>query len=306
MARHQSLASMRNEVHRFCGVIDRFGSFSRKGQTIHALCVRDLHLAASGQPLVPDHWWFHAREVWAQAGPRVDDTVLFTAKVQRTTKAWDDPQPHIHDHSGRARQQVVGFACAPRSVVVMRRPNGYSRQLMARENALAEREVHLCETSQHLDRLSSHYTSLLERHQNFERQLADSLRVQQQLQQRLAGAVALAFSTGGLGVMALMARFQSTAQPCRAELPTAQRSDSRLLNGDPSCSRLPGADSTGTTADASPTVSEWRQGRFGSLSPWAIASASVAGNGKRPQQPQALGLQESQPIPQQVAARLCA
>jgi hypothetical protein len=128
---------MHNEVHRFCGVIDRFGSFSRKGQTIHALRVRDLRLAASGQPLDPDHWWFHVREVWTQASPRVDDTVLFTAKVQRTTKGWDDPQPHSHDHSGRRREQVVGFVSAPRSVVVVRRPNGHSRQLMALENALA-------------------------------------------------------------------------------------------------------------------------------------------------------------------------
>ena len=159
MNRPQLLAALRNEVHRFTGVIDRFGSFPQNGTTIRTLCLRELRLASTQQLLEPEHWWFSHRQIWSEAGIRIGDTVLFTAKVQRCTKGWHDPQATC---SANPRRQVMGFGATPRSVVVIRRHDGDRPQLASLEEALAE-----CQRS---------YASLLQRHQALQQELSQPAR----------------------------------------------------------------------------------------------------------------------------------
>jgi len=235
MPRPVPLASLRTEVHRFIGVVDRFGSCPTKVDQAQTVCLRNMRLADSGQPLELDHWWFQLREVWTQAGIRVGDTVLITAKVQQATKGRHDPHQH---HLGNPRRQVVGFASTPRSVVVLRRRQGYRHDLVTLEEALAQRDTHLSEALQEKERLSLHYTSLLKRQQELqqelqqmqitcsqlEQQLTDNQLLRQfqlrQLGRRLVVTAALTFSVGGLGAAGLMAALQRSgpASPQQAAL----------------------------------------------------------------------------------------
>jgi hypothetical protein len=235
MTRPVPLASLRTEVHRFTGVVDRFGSCPTKDDQAQTVCLRNLRQADNGQPLEPDHWWFQLREVWTQAGIRVGDTVLFTAKVQQATKGRHDPHQH---YLGNPRRQVVGFASTPRSVVVLRRRQGYRHQLDTLEKALAQRDTHLSEALQEKEQLSLHYASLLEQKLGLEQelqqgqatcgqleqQLADSQRQRllqrRQLGRRLVVTAALTFSVGGLGGAGLMAALQRSgpASPQQAAL----------------------------------------------------------------------------------------
>lgn len=212
MTRPVPLASLRTEVHRFTGVVDRFGSCPTKVDQAQTVCLRNLCLADSGQPVKPEHWWFQLREVWTQAGIRVGDTVLFTVKVQRASKGRHGVPSH---HPDNPRRQVVGFASTPRSVVVLRRRQGYRHQLDTLEQALAQRDTHLSEALQEKEQLSRHYASLLERQQGLEQQLADNqqqrLLQRRQLRRRLAFTAALTFSAGGLGGAGLMAALQRSA-----------------------------------------------------------------------------------------------
>ena len=73
-------ALLQQQVHRFIGVIDRFGSFVVSGDINHTVCVHDLCLASSPQSLEPGHWWFPLHEIWLQASIQLGDNVLYTAK----------------------------------------------------------------------------------------------------------------------------------------------------------------------------------------------------------------------------------
>jgi hypothetical protein len=111
---------LHREVHRFRGVVDRFGSFVSGPGTIHTVCIRGLHHARSNRPLLPAHCWFRLREVWTTAGIQPGDEVIFTAKVQRCSKGLDQhgqPQPI----AVRERRQVIGIGSKVRDVVVSRR-----------------------------------------------------------------------------------------------------------------------------------------------------------------------------------------
>jgi len=144
-----ALQSLHGQIHRFTGVIDRLGGFPQSGRIIQTLCVRELRLASTDQPVTPDHWWFRLREDWAQTGIEPGDTVLFTAKVQRCTKGWDQP---IAPDGGprRRRQQVVGLGGRIRDVVVTQRVqrhsvvvSGLQEQVRSQALLLAEAEADL-------------------------------------------------------------------------------------------------------------------------------------------------------------------
>ncbi|WP_338442228.1 hypothetical protein VZG28_04370 [Synechococcus elongatus IITB4] len=118
MKPHLSLKSLRGQVHRFTGVVDRVSRFSTAEGWQETMCIRDLHLADSNRPIQPDHWWFKLRECWLAAGVQSGDRVLFTAKVQYCTKGLDGPEVQNSDNP---RRKVIGFGSKPRSVVILQR-----------------------------------------------------------------------------------------------------------------------------------------------------------------------------------------
>lgn len=159
------LASLRSEVHRFTGVVARIGSFSRSGETEHTICIRNLRLADRDQVLDLDHWWFRLREVWTEAGVRVGDTVLITAKVQRCSKGFSDPAGAcLASRNGRSRlrEQVVGFGSCPRSVVVLRRRQTTNRLVEELASDKACSVAQLAEAEADLQRLQQHRQALLD------------------------------------------------------------------------------------------------------------------------------------------------
>lgn len=105
---------------RLRGVVDRFGGFQQQVRIIHTLCVRDLEVAASEQPISPDHWWFRLRQNWSEAGIQAGDTVLFTAKVRACCKGHQDPEL-LGVVTVRGRERVVGLAGEVRELVIQLR-----------------------------------------------------------------------------------------------------------------------------------------------------------------------------------------
>jgi len=111
-----NLSAIHGEVHRFEGVIDRFGSAVKATGIIQTVCVRDLRHSRTGQSLSVDHWWFRMRQEWMQLPLMPGDRVLFTAKVQRCTKGWD-----LVEQDGSlapGRRQMVGFGSRVRDLVI--------------------------------------------------------------------------------------------------------------------------------------------------------------------------------------------
>ena len=50
-----SIHGLKGQVLRLRGVVDRFGGFEQQGVVQQTVCVRNLELASSGQPIDPDH-----------------------------------------------------------------------------------------------------------------------------------------------------------------------------------------------------------------------------------------------------------
>ena len=201
--RSLDLTSIHGEVHRFTGVVDRFGSYEERGSTIHTLCIRELRLDSSGQHIHPDHWWFRLREVWSEAGVRVDDTVLFTAKVQRCTKGWEDPSTHsshgLTRRSTRSREQVMGFGTSPRTVSVVRRRQGVNQQLTELAQELERAKAALDLSHDELSRTQVHRDAALHTTTALQLELTQSRAQLQRVRQRAGRACALLLCLGSLG-----------------------------------------------------------------------------------------------------------
>lgn len=110
------LSSMHGEVHRFEGVIDRFGSAIKSTGIIQTVCVRDLRHCRTGQHLSIDHWWFRLRQEWMLVPLMPGDQVMFTAKIQRCSKGWNLVEEDGSLAAGR--YQVMGFGSRVRDLVV--------------------------------------------------------------------------------------------------------------------------------------------------------------------------------------------
>lgn len=156
-----ALQSLHGQIHRFIGVIDRFGGFSKSGRIIQTLCVRELHLASTDQPVTPDQWWFRLRQDWAQAGIEPGDTVLFTAKVQRCTKGWDQP---VAQDGGpcRRREQVIGLGGCIRDLVVTRRAQRHSVLVSGLQEQVRNQSLLLAEAEAQARQLEIHRDALLQ------------------------------------------------------------------------------------------------------------------------------------------------
>lgn len=206
----QNLNALRGEVHRFTGVVDRFGSFATAQRTMQTICIRELRLADSGIAIEPDHWWFRLREIWTHAGVQVGDRVLFTAKVQRCSKGWDELNGQPHE--GRSRHQVVGFATTPRDVVVLDHP--IPGDLIAQDlrRQLEHIRQQLADQTQTCDRLTDQRRFLLRQSEVLSQRLQETEQTRQDLEQRLQRQrhwqrrvlpVGLALAVGFLGGLGL-------------------------------------------------------------------------------------------------------
>lgn len=166
-----SLHSFKGQVLRLRGVVDRFGGFEQQGTVQQTVCVRNLELAASGQPLAPDHWWFRLRQPWCEAGVQAGDTIVFTAKVSHCSKGRHDAaQPD--GTSLRQRERVLGFGGQVCDLVVQRRGRAPQLLLNALEEQL-QREVLLRQEAEAaVQRLTIHRDALLREQERLRSQLA--------------------------------------------------------------------------------------------------------------------------------------
>jgi hypothetical protein len=203
ISRTIDLASLHGEVHRFTGVIDRFGSYEKGGNTIRTVCIRELRLDQGGNQIRPDHWWFRLREVWSEAGVRVGDTVLFTAKVQRCSKGPQDPrtgEAHSEDRrSRRQREQVMGFGACPRSVVILKRRQGVNHQLAELEQEHQHTSAELDLARADLARTLEHRDQVLQQADRLQQDLLASRSQMLGLRQRARKAGALLLCLGSVG-----------------------------------------------------------------------------------------------------------
>ncbi|ABB57105.1 hypothetical protein [Synechococcus elongatus] len=183
MKPRKSLDSLHGQVHRFIGVVDRFGRFehSTKGSQ-ETICIRDLHLADTDTPITPDHWWFKLRDIWLDAGVRVGDRVLFTVKVQRGSKGVDGPDVKESDNP---RRQVMGCGSKPRSVAVLQRANHPKVELEALQREQARERVQLAQAQQECQRLQQVQEQLVEQNETLAQKLAIARTELEQEQQAL-------------------------------------------------------------------------------------------------------------------------
>jgi hypothetical protein len=166
-----SLHASKGQVLRLRGVVDRFGGFEQQGSVQHTVCVRNLELAASGQPLAPDHWWFRLRQQWCEAGVQEGDTIVFTAKVSHCTKG-SHAAAQPDGTSLRPRERVLGFGGQVRDLVVQRRGRAPQLQLNALDEQL-QREVLLRQEAEDAaKRLTIHRDALLREQERLRSQLA--------------------------------------------------------------------------------------------------------------------------------------
>lgn len=89
------LETLKGEVHRFTGIVDRFGNFDNGERQVLTVCVRGLQLADNKQTVHPDHWWFILRQEFAALNLQPGDKIAFTAKIQRCNKGYQSPNNNI-------------------------------------------------------------------------------------------------------------------------------------------------------------------------------------------------------------------
>jgi hypothetical protein len=128
---HQlDLASMRGEVHRFEGIVDRIGTAPKATGVVETICIRDLIHCRTNQRINPDHWWFRLRQEWMDARIKPGDHVVFIAKVQRCSKGTS-----YHEVKGkRERIQVIGFGATVKSLIIKESASDVERQPPNRRN----------------------------------------------------------------------------------------------------------------------------------------------------------------------------
>jgi len=108
------LNSMRGEVHRFEGTVDRIGTAPKATGVIETICIRDIVHCRTNQRITPDHWWFRMRQAWMDARLMPGDRIIFVAKVQRCSKGGSAPGSNTQSE----RRQVTGFGSSVISVVI--------------------------------------------------------------------------------------------------------------------------------------------------------------------------------------------
>lgn len=84
------LAAYKGKVVQFEGEIDRFGSYEYGNNCVQTICVKSLRLAKTKQRVNPDHCWFPVRQELAELNLQPGDRILFTTKIHRLNKGFQD------------------------------------------------------------------------------------------------------------------------------------------------------------------------------------------------------------------------
>jgi hypothetical protein len=165
------LQGLEGQVLRLRGVVDRLGGFQQQGRIIHTLCVRNLEVAATEQPITPDHWWFRLRQSWSEAGLQAGDTVLFTAKVRACSKGHHDPEL-LGVVTVRGRERVVGLAGEVRDLVIQRHGPAERLELNVLHEELRRERLLRLEAEGSMARLEVHRDALLQECERLRSQVA--------------------------------------------------------------------------------------------------------------------------------------
>ena len=134
-ARSLDLNSMRGEVHRFEGIVDRIGTAPQATGVIETICIRDIIHCRTNQRTTPEHWWFRMRQEWMEARLMPGDRVVFVAKVQRCSKGSSAPGSMAQNE----RRQVIGFGSTVSSVIVKQHATPARRQHLLLQNSCSKR-----------------------------------------------------------------------------------------------------------------------------------------------------------------------
>jgi hypothetical protein len=142
-----ALAAFQGQVLRIRGVVERFGGVDRSDAIQHTLCIRDLHLAHTDQPLDPDHWWFKLRAEWCAQPLQPGDQVLFTAKVAHCHKS---RRGRVDGFGGQVRDLVVISQCRQHQQLLV---NSLQEQMQRQALLRQEAEAAALRLEQHRDAL---------------------------------------------------------------------------------------------------------------------------------------------------------
>lgn len=176
-----SLQSFHGEVHRFTGIVDRFGRFAQAEGWQETVCIRDIHFADTNRPIQTDHWWFRLRDVWLEAGVQVGDRVLFTAKVRACSKGLDGPEVVNSDNP---RRQVLGFGSKPRSVTVLQKADNTKSANHTLHQQLANQQRQLEAATQDCQQLQQVQQQLMAQNETLAQKLTQTRAQLEQEQQQ--------------------------------------------------------------------------------------------------------------------------
>jgi len=141
------LNSMRGEVHRFEGIVDRISTAPQATGVIETICIRDIILCRTNQMITPDHWWFRMRQEWMEARLMTGDRIVFEAKVQRCSKGSSAPGTEEKNK----RRQVIGFSSTVRSVIVKQHAATAGKQHASLRNSVFKMNCPEASRSRSLD-----------------------------------------------------------------------------------------------------------------------------------------------------------
>ncbi|MCG9890586.1 MAG: hypothetical protein MH252_05895 [Thermosynechococcaceae cyanobacterium MS004] len=174
-----ALATVQGQVHRFTGVIDRFGSFESAQGTVMTVCVRNLRLVQNRREVRPDHWWFRYRQEWAELSLQPGDEVCFTAKIKRQSKGYQDQGNNVVKFQKKPIRTAFGPGDEIRDLAVLKRkkyidpPTAEVQRLeVMLEQVTEEKDHYMAMVNSFGVQVSELQKLLLEKHQQSVLQLA--------------------------------------------------------------------------------------------------------------------------------------
>ena len=217
-----ALATVQGQVHRFTGVIDRFGSVESAQGTMMTVCVRNLRLVKNRREVHPDHWWFRYRQEWAELYLKPGDEVCFTAKIKRQSKGYQDQESNVVKFQKKPIRTAFGPSDEIRDLAVLKRkkyidpPTAEVQRLgVMLEQVTEEKDHYMAMVNSFGAQVSELQKLLLEKHQqsvlqlvslsnSHQAKLEDLVATVGQLEHRLEGSIPKRRSLTMLSVSAVL------------------------------------------------------------------------------------------------------